>query len=63
MSLDITAIEAPGATGYYNSAFHAKAATVCDALTQQQGYEFGLLHVKAVDDTGHDRRVHSKVQP
>ncbi len=33
MSFGIDCIEAPGATGYYNSAFHNKATTICDALT------------------------------
>ncbi len=87
MSFDIDRLEAPGATGAYNSALHAKAATVADALTgvtlpegqeAQQGqgqgqgqggagsqpyagYEFGFVHVKAVDDTGHDRMVAMKV--
>lgn len=83
MSFDIDRLEAPGATGAYNSALHAKAATIADALTgvtlpegqgqdEQQGqggggsqcyagYEFGFVHVKAVDDTGHDRMVAMKV--
>ncbi|KXZ52807.1 hypothetical protein GPECTOR_8g193 [Gonium pectorale] len=98
MSFDIDALEAPGATGSYLSAFHAKAETVCDALTGAQqapaaegaetgagadssapadraaaagggsgsgaggGYGFGFVHVKAVDDTGHDRMVQNKVR-
>ncbi|GFR43969.1 hypothetical protein Agub_g5113, partial [Astrephomene gubernaculifera] len=91
LSFDIDALEAPGATGSYHSAFHAKVDTICDALTgrirppqaaQQQeggeqqegeqeeeggeggdrGYEFGFVHVKAVDDTGHDRMAQNKVR-
>mmetsp|Transcript_32653 Transcript_32653/g.82862 ORF Transcript_32653/g.82862 Transcript_32653/m.82862 type:complete len:503 (-) Transcript_32653:247-1755(-) len=61
MSFDVRELEAPGATGFYNSAFHSKAEVICDALARG-GYEFGFVHVKAVDDTGHDRRVEMKVR-
>jgi hypothetical protein len=37
-----------------------KRTQVCDALVSG-GYDFALLHVKAVDDTGHDRMVAMKV--
>lgn len=60
MSCEVEQLHAPGATGFYDSAFHSKAATICDALTKG-GYEFGFVHVKAVDDTGHDRMVAMKV--
>lgn len=60
LSFDIDALTAPGATGAYNSDFASKASTICRAVTQD-GYEFGLVHVKAVDDTGHDRLVSMKV--
>lgn len=56
MSFDMVSIDAPGATGSYNSALHSKAATVCSALTSGD-YDFGFVHVKAVDDTGHDRMM------
>lgn len=62
MSFDIDVIEAPGANGSYNSAFHEKAKAIAEAVTTG-GYSFGFLHVKAVDDTGHDRRVAMKVGP
>ncbi len=61
MSFDIVALDAPGARGDYFSALHAKADTIAQALTEG-GYSFGLLHVKAVDDTGHDRMVAMKVR-
>lgn len=61
MSFDIDCLDAEGATGSYDSAFHNKSATICDAVINQ-GYEFGFVHVKAVDDTGHDRRLQHKVR-
>ncbi|GMH33625.1 hypothetical protein BSKO_01459 [Bryopsis sp. KO-2023] len=60
MSLGMEQIVAPGGTGSYNTAFHSKAAVVCDALSHH--HDFGFLHVKAVDDTGHDRNIPMKVR-
>ncbi|KAJ9529593.1 hypothetical protein QJQ45_013881, partial [Haematococcus lacustris] len=37
-----------------------KASTICDALTTGS-VQFGFVHVKAVDDCGHDRRLQMKV--
>ena len=34
---------------------------MCRGLTDG-GYEFGFVHVKAVDDTGHDRKPQMKVR-
>ncbi len=50
----------PGATGDYRTQFHAKAAAVAEALTEGR-HDFVFLHVKAVDDTGHDRQPAQKV--
>ena len=46
--------------GDYKSQFHAKAEAIAGALVKG-GYELGFLHVKAVDDTGHDRALAMKV--
>lgn len=56
----LCSVDAPGGTGFYNSNFSSKAATIAGCFIDQ-GYEFGFLHVKAVDDTGHDRFVSLKV--
>ena len=50
----------PGATGDYRTEFHAKAAAVADELIGGE-HDFVFLHVKAVDDTGHDRHPAQKV--
>lgn len=50
----------PGLTPPRTSLPRSKAEVICSALTHQ-GYDFGFVHVKAVDDTGHDRRVEMKV--
>lgn len=46
--------------GDYRTQLHAKAAAVAAALAGG-GYDFAFLHVKAVDDTGHDRDTVLKV--
>jgi hypothetical protein len=43
-----------GRAGDYRTQLHAKAAAVAAALTCGR-HSFAFLHVKAVDDTGHDR--------
>ena len=48
--------------GDYRTQFHAKAETLSNALTSGQ-YDFGFLHIKAVDDTGHDQQPVLKVIP
>jgi len=52
--------QVPGATGDYRTEFHAKAAAVADELVGGR-HDFVFLHVKAVDDTGHDRHPAQKV--
>lgn len=48
------------ATGDYRTQFHVKAEKIAEALSAGQ-YEFGFLHIKAVDDTGHDQQPVLKV--
>lgn len=48
------------AAGDYRTSFKAKAEAIADAL-QSGSFDFAFLHVKAVDDTGHDRLPWLKV--
>ncbi len=48
-------------TGDYRTQLSAKAKAIADALIHK-GYDFGFLHVKAVDDTGHDKLPMLKVR-
>lgn len=54
-------LEAPGTTGFYNSDFNSKVKAITGGLIDQ-GYGFGFVHIKAVDDTGHDRNWPMKVR-
>lgn len=48
------------AAGDYRTQFHVKAEKIAEALSAGQ-YDFGFLHIKAVDDTGHDQQPVLKV--
>jgi len=63
MSLGIDIIKAPGATGDYHTNLNSKAETLIKEMTRDDSkYTFGFIHVKAVDDAGHDRNVGLKVR-
>ncbi|GMF12341.1 unnamed protein product [Phytophthora lilii] len=60
MSLGFEIATAPGATGDYHTNLRSKAETALKLL-RSGDYDFGFVHVKAVDDAGHDRDVAKKV--
>lgn len=69
-SVGMEVLEVAGATGDYRSDFRAKAARMVRALTNRPDegesdvsdtYDFGFLHIKAVDDASHDRDMPLKV--
>ncbi len=53
MCTGMTILNVPGASGDYKSNFTNKAKAMFDAI-KEHGYDFGFLHVKAVDDASHD---------
>lgn len=57
----IIGMQVAGATGDYRTQFDRKAAAAADALISKTA-DFVFLHIKAVDDTGHDRQPVLKVQ-
>ena len=61
MSIGLEQISVEGATGSYDTLLNAKAKAMCEALSNRE-FDFGLLHVKAVDDAGHDGDTHLKVK-
>ena len=50
-----------GATGDYRTRFDKKARAAADALISEAA-DFVFLHIKAVDDCGHDRQPVLKVR-
>jgi len=61
MSLSIDIVDAPGATGDYHTDLLSKGRTGVHTLVTQD-YDFGFVHVKAVDDAGHDRSISRKLE-
>ncbi|KAI8071678.1 2,3-bisphosphoglycerate-independent phosphoglycerate mutase-domain-containing protein [Gongronella butleri] len=59
MTAGMDLLHVPGATGDYHTDFNAKARAAIANI--QQHYDFGFLHLKAVDETGHDRDANLKV--
>ena len=52
-------IESDGGTGDYNSNLLNKSIAILQAIPK---YEFLVLHIKGVDDAGHDRSLSKKVE-
>eukprot|EP01006_Ploeotia_vitrea_P022117 TRINITY_DN54532_c0_g1_i1.p1 TRINITY_DN54532_c0_g1~~TRINITY_DN54532_c0_g1_i1.p1 ORF type:complete len:429 (-),score=16.91 TRINITY_DN54532_c0_g1_i1:451-1737(-) len=61
MSLGMPRLQVPGATGDYHTNLDKKADALVENLTKDE-YDFGFLHIKAVDDCGHDGNVALKVE-
>ncbi|ORX62394.1 archaeal type cofactor-independent phosphoglycerate mutase [Hesseltinella vesiculosa] len=61
MTAGMDILSVPGATGDYHTDFSAKANATVRTL-QLPSYDFGFLHIKAVDETGHDRNPQLKVE-
>jgi len=61
MTFGIEAKPAKGATGYYDSDFMSKATVALQHITSGQ-YNFGFLHIKGVDDSGHDGNYKMKLE-
>lgn len=54
-------LEVEDTTGYYNSNLNNKALKTIEAI-QSPKYDFGFVHIKAVDDAGHDKNLIFKVR-
>lgn len=59
-SIGLEDVLVPGATGDYKSNFENKFKKAIELL-QDDKYNFGLVHMKAVDDTGHDKNLDLKL--
>ncbi|RUP49427.1 metalloenzyme superfamily-domain-containing protein [Jimgerdemannia flammicorona] len=63
MTVGMDILNVPGATGDYQTDLMAKGKASLQALRDEgQSYDFGFIHIKAVDDAGHDRNVELKLQ-
>lgn len=60
MCLGMKIIDVHGGTGDYHTKLDRKANAMAQAMIHEE-YDFGFLHVKAVDDAGHDKRLDLKI--
>mmetsp|Transcript_33671 Transcript_33671/g.24698 ORF Transcript_33671/g.24698 Transcript_33671/m.24698 type:complete len:120 (+) Transcript_33671:770-1129(+) len=60
MTFGIPIIEVEGTTGYYNSNLDNKFKKAVELFSENK-YDFGFVHIKAVDDAGHDKNLQMKV--
>lgn len=60
MHIDFDIYDVEGATGWYDSNYHNKFESAENLLTSE-GYDFGFVHIKAVDDAGHDKDRQLKI--
>ncbi|OMJ66147.1 hypothetical protein SteCoe_37118 [Stentor coeruleus] len=59
ITLSSEIIEIPGTTGDVHSNHQAKFDKALELLKKE--YNFGFLHIKAIDDLGHDRNIPDRV--
>lgn len=60
MTVDAEVVKVPGTTGDIHSDFGAKFQRGAELLNSNK-YDFGFVHVKAVDDLAHDRETHKRL--
>lgn len=60
-TFQIPIIDVEDTTGYYNSNLNNKAAKAIENIVLMD-YDFGFVHIKAVDDTGHDKDLKKKIE-
>ncbi len=51
--------EVQGMTGFYDSNLQGKMQYAAQIITE---YDFGFVHIKAVDDAGHDKDLKIKIE-
>lgn len=61
MHLDFDIYDVEGATGFYDSNYFNKV-NYAETLIKQDDYDFGFVHIKGIDDAGHDKNANLKVR-
>ena len=57
--IEMDNIKVKGTTGDYHTNLMIKAENIAINITKEK-YEFGFMHIKAVDDAGHDKSLEIK---
>eukprot|EP00871_Galdieria_phlegrea_P003038 jgi/Galph1/3735/GphlegSOOS_G2378.1 len=61
LTLRMELVHVQGATGDYTTNMMAKARACVKWMNKAEDYDFGFIHIKAVDDTGHDGLLDRKI--
>ena len=61
MTIDSKIIEVPGATGDIHSNHQAKFDAAVEQLNNNL-FDFGFLHIKAIDDLAHDKNIFDRIK-
>lgn len=61
LTFGLDLIDVEGTTGYYNSNLNNKAEKAVEKITSGD-YQYGFVHIKAVDDAGHDKNMKIKIE-
>ncbi|CDW91572.1 -bisphosphoglycerate-independent phosphoglycerate [Stylonychia lemnae] len=60
LSFGVQLVDVEGTTGYYNSNLNNKAIKAAEFI-QKPEFDYGFVHIKAIDDAGHDKNLDMKV--
>ena len=61
MSFGFDLIEVEGTTGYYDSNLENKMIKGAETISSGN-YDYGFIHIKAIDDAGHDKNLQIKIE-
>lgn len=61
MTFGMKIVDVEDTTGYYNSNLNNKALKGVELITSPD-YDYGFIHIKAVDDSGHDKNLNIKIE-
>jgi 2,3-diphosphopglycerate-independent phosphoglycerate mutase len=62
MTFDMDIVVSKGGTGDYHTDLNSKRIALVDTFKNKPEYDFGFLHIKAVDDAGHDGNLDLKIK-
>jgi 2,3-bisphosphoglycerate-independent phosphoglycerate mutase len=61
LSFGVDVVDVEGTTGYYDSNINNKALKAIELITSDK-YDYGFVHIKGIDDAGHDKSLKIKIE-
>jgi 2,3-bisphosphoglycerate-independent phosphoglycerate mutase len=62
MTFGMEIVEVEGTTGYYDSNLEGKMVSAAQKFASSDHFDYGFVHIKAVDDAGHDKSRQIKIE-